>query len=280
MEYREVAATGDAVHEPAPVIRRTDQGIAAVVLGTVEQCVHLMAEGTRSSIEGDAAYRALYLLILRRHTACLRRTVIQILTVRREGREYLQVCRRHQLWCQYQLVGADIQDYDVTELVVGLDALSLAHKEALMHRVGGVGAVVARGMPVGIGACCLRRVGLGVEPSLPSVGQLHQRASTLTAYLQRQLARVSTIRSMAVEATAWYCGFPHDSIFVKRMDVALVDANVAPHLVAWSYATVGDSVFVHRIGAYIDYKVLVLQPLAILSGADGQRQPASLVLSS
>ena len=64
--YREVAPRSHGVHQPPPVIARTDKDVAAVVASAVEKGIHLGAESAGGGIERYRADRAFYLFIFSR----------------------------------------------------------------------------------------------------------------------------------------------------------------------------------------------------------------------
>ena len=161
--------------------------------------------------------------------------------------------------------------------MVHLDALSGTHIERLVHGVGGIDAVVAAGMPGGIASGRLGAVGLGVEPLLHAVF-LYEGAAVLTAYLQGDAVGVVLPCRVAVHAASGHGHLGEEGELVERVDVALVDTDVAAHLIAGRYAAVGESVVVEGILAHLDVEIVVLHPLAVFFGAYRQYEVSALVL--
>jgi hypothetical protein len=62
------------------------------------------------------------------------------------------------------------------------------------------------------------------------------------------------------------------------VQVALVDADIAAHLIAWGDAAIGQPIVVERMGADVDGEVTPLRPLAVLAGADADGQVGVTVL--
>ena len=85
---------------------------------------------------------------------------------------------------------------------------------------------------------------------------------------------------MAIETSARQGGFCHDSRFIKGMDIALIDADVATHFVAGSDTAIGQTVIIQPIRTHHHLEILILLPLAILTGTDGKRDAATDVLLS
>lgn len=273
---REVTAAGDAIHQPAAIVGRTDKRKTLVVVGGTQQRVDCRGKTTCRSIETNGAETALHLLVLGRNVAGVGTTVIERTAIRRKRRENLQILglekRREQ-----QLVGTRVQNHDVAERMVSLDTAVTAHKETLVDSIDGVGAVVARRMPVGIAASGLGAVGLGVEPLLVAVF-LNQRASALAADLQRQLAGIGVVGGMTVEATSRHSGLLQDGGLVEGMQVALIDTDVAANLIAGRNAAVGQSVVVESVRTDKNGEIAVFLPDSIGLHADGERQPSTDIL--
>ena len=111
-------------------------------------------------------------------------------------------------------------------------------------------------MPVGIASGSLGRIGLGIYPLLLAI--LHnQGTSTLTTYLAGQLSSISTIGCMAIETSSRQGSFCHDSRFIKGMDIALIDADVATHFVAGSDTAIGQTVIIQPIRTHHHLEILI-----------------------
>ena len=179
----------------------------------------------------------------------------------RESGEYLQIFCLQQ-GRKYQFVSTGIEHLNITELVIYLNTLSCASKETLMHRVNSHCHIVALWVPVTVRASRLGRIGLGFYPSLLTIF-LYHGTPTLATHLQGNTVGIGTVGCMTIKASAWHNGLCKDGSLIKITEITLVDADIAPHLVAWFYTAIGQSPFVQIIFAYIDIKVIILCPLAV-----------------
>ena len=161
--------------------------------------------------------------------------------------------------------------------MIHLYPLARSCEETLMHGVHGQSHIVALRMPIAIRAGSLRGVRLCLHPSLTTVF-LYQRAASLTTHLHRDTVGVRAVGCMAVEATAWHDRLRQDGIFLEGVQVALVDADVAAHLIAWLDAAIGQSPLVEPVLTDEDVKVLILSPFSVLLDADGQGDFSALIL--
>ena len=144
---REVATTAHTVHQPAPVVTGSDEGVTLVGGWPVQQCIDGLSESATLRIEGNPAQAALHFLILGWHPAGLGGAVVEPLAVVGEGGEYLQVLCLQQ-GRQDEFIASGVEHLHVAEPVVDLDALAGADEEGLMHGVDGHRTVVTVGMPV------------------------------------------------------------------------------------------------------------------------------------
>ena len=272
----EIPTTAHTVHQPTAVVTGTCQHIALIRRRTIQQGIHRLAKCAFLCIEGDSAKRTLHFLIFCWHTTRLRRAVIDVFTVCREGREDLQIVRKQQ-WREDQFVATGIEHLHIAEPMVHLNTLASTREETLMHGVHGHGHIVALGMPVAIRTCRSGDVGLRLYPRLMTVF-LNHRTATLTTHLQSDTIGIRAVGRMAVETTAWHHGLRQDSVFIKGMDIPLVDADIASHLIARLDTAIGQSPVVEALAADENRKVLVLCPLAVFLHADRHRQLSALVL--
>ena len=161
--------------------------------------------------------------------------------------------------------------------MIDLDALTSTGKETLMHGVHGHRHIIAIRMPVAIRTSRPCDIGLRLYPLLLTV-LLDHRASTFSSHLQGDTVGVRAVGCMAVKATAWYDGLCQNSIFIEGVDVSLIDADVAPHLIAGLDATIGQAPVVESVFAHEDRKVLISRPLTVFLHADCHFKLSSLVL--
>ena len=194
----------------------------------------------------------------------------------REGWEDLQILRLQQ-WRQDQLVAAGVEHLHVAEPMIHLYPLARSCEETLMHGVHGQRHIVALRMPIAVGSGSFRGVRLRLHPRLTTVF-LYQRTASLTTHLHRDTVGVCAVGGMAVEATARHDGLRQDGIFLEGVQVALVDADVAAHLIAGLDTAIGQSPLVEPVLTDEDVKVLILSPFPVLLDADGEGHLAALVL--
>ena len=110
-----------------------------------------------------------------------------------------------------------------------------------------------------------------------AAGGLHQRAPTLAPDLHGELLRIGTVGRVAVEAAAGQRGLGQQWRFVEVVEAALVDAQVAAHLVARRNAAIDKPIVVERLGADVDGKVAVAQPSAAAPFAHADRYASARV---
>ena len=83
---------------------------------------------------------------------------------------------------------------------------------------------------------------------------------------------------MAVETPAWDCTLLEYGILVEVLEIALIDADIASHLVAWLDAPIGQSPLVEGGFAHPDVKIPILCPFPVLLYTDRHRDLPATVL--
>ena len=161
--------------------------------------------------------------------------------------------------------------------MIDLYALSRSCEETLMHGVHSQSHIVALRMPVTIGAGSFCGVRLRLHPRLTTVF-LYQRATSLTTHLHRDTVGVRAVGSMTVETTARHDGLRQDGIFLEGVQFALIDADIASHLIAGLDTTIGQSPLIEPVLTDKDVKVFILSPFPVFLDADGQGDLSTLVL--
>ena len=146
-----------------------------------------------------------------------------------------------------------------------------------MHGVHGHRHIVAGRMPVAVRACRLRGIGLCLYPRLLAVF-LDHRAPAFASHLQGDTVGVCAVGRMAVEATTGYNALRQEGILIEGVDISLIDADVASHLIAGLDTTIGQPPVVEAVFAHKDSEVLILRPLTVFLYTDRHREFASLIL--
>ena len=148
--------------------------------------------------------------------------------------------------------------------------------EQLSRGVGRIGDVAARWMPVGIDTEAERLIGLGVVGSKGPAILAQQRGAMRAADMQAHVGRVAAVEAVAVDAALKLCVL-NQCTLIKRGEVALVDAHLAPHLIARLYQTVADAV-VDTVSTDVDRKRTIGVPAVFISGRDGDAERVPGVL--
>ena len=165
-----------------------------------------------------------------------------------------------------ELVVGDIIDLYVRSLVKNLDAVGMATVEDLPRGVGAVSYVTARRMPIGIDTEAKGFVSLGIIGGETSL--VEQQGGTMRSTdVQTHARRVATIEAVAIDATL-ELRILDERCLLEGGEVALVDAHLAPHFVAWLDETIAQAV-VDAVGAHIKVEWLVSMPTIGKLGRNG-----------
>ena len=85
----------------------------------------------------------------------------------------------------------------------------------------------------------------------------------VTTHMEGKLIGIGSVCRMTVETGTRRCGILKDCRFLKVTQVALIDAQLAIHFIAWSYATVSKSPVLQFVWADMDIEVLIFEPFTI-----------------
>ena len=237
-----------------------------------------MAELASLWIEGDLAEIILLVFVVGRIVLLLAGHVIEGSSVRREHRGVLApVLGLQQRVCQ-DLMRCRVVDKHVARKVEHLDALIPDDMESLTRLIGRESAVFTTGMPVGIDHRTTQLVVAGLQP-LALALDLEHRGAMIATDVEDELLRIRLMGTMTVDAHAWHLGVLDDGKLVEVREVALVEAHLTEHLVAWGDTAIGQSPLVEGIRTDAYLKVLILAPLALAQHADSESQLSALVLS-
>ena len=95
-------------------------------------------------------------------------------------------------------------------------------------------------MPVAVAEVRLGAVGLGVKPRLVAI-LLDERAAFRSSHMEQELVCAATVGGVAVHALSRHRRLLQDGKLAETVEVTLVNADVAAHLVAWGDAAVGEA---------------------------------------
>ena len=129
--------------------------------------------------------------------------------------------------------------------------------ERLLRGVGAVGNVFARRMPERIDAEAEGLVGLGIVGRETTFVK-QQGCSMRSSDVKTHTCRVATIETMAVDPPFELRIFDEWRLLEVR-EVTLIDAHLAPHLIARLDETIAQTV-VDAVGADIEIKRLIGMP--------------------
>ena len=179
-------------------------------------------------------------------------------------------------WRQQQIVALHVIDLQVGGGVEDLDAVPARAVEQLVRGVGGIGDVASRRVPVGIDTETEGLVGLSVVGGDGSVVLPQQRGTVRSADMQAHVLGIGAVEAVAVDA-ALELGVLDQRPLLEGGQVALVDAHLAPHLIAGLYQAVAEAV-VDAVGTDIDGKRTVGMPAVFVfrRNHNAERVPAVL----
>ena len=138
--------------------------------------------------------------------------------------------------------------------------------EQLVRGVGGIGDIAARRVPVGIDAETERPVRLRVIGGHGTVILSQQRGTVRSSDMQAHVLRIGAVETVAVDA-ALKLGVLDQRTLLEAGQVTLVDAHLAPHLVAGLDQTVAEAV-VDAVGTDIDGERFVSMPAVLILRRD------------
>ena len=85
----------------------------------------------------------------------------------------------------------------------------------------------------------------------------------VTTHMEGKLIGIGSVCRMTVETGTRRCGILKDCRFLEITQVALIDAQLAIHLIARSYATIGQAPVLQFVWADMDIEVLIFEPFTI-----------------
>ena len=95
--------------------------------------------------------------------------------------------------------------------------------------------------------------------------------------MKAHISRITTIETVAVDAAFELCVL-YQRTLVERGKVALIDAHLAPHLIAWRDETIAETV-VNAVWADIDRERTIGVPTIVIFGRNGDAERVPGVLS-
>ena len=147
---------------------------------------------------------------------------------------------RHQERIQYQFMGCRLINEDIRCLVENFNSLILHGMETLMGGIGAISTILARWMPIRINHRTLQGIILRLQP-LPLAVLRNQGCAMVTTHMEGKLIGIGSVCRMTVEAGTRCCRILKDCRFLKVTQVALIDAQLAIHLITRSNATVSQA---------------------------------------
>ena len=244
----------------------------------IEDGIHLVAKLTHSRIKTNLTDIILDILVTAWDRLCRRRTEVECFAIRRKYRISLVMVFRHQERIQNQFMGCRLINKDIRCLVEDFDAFILYGMETLMSGIGTIGAIRARRMPVRINHRTLQGIILRLQP-LPLAVLRNQGCTMVTTHMEGKLIWIGSICCMTIETGTRRSCILKDCSFLKVTQVALIDAQLAIHLITRSNATVSQSPVVQLVWADMNIEVLILRPVTILFHINGNFQISAPILS-
>ena len=147
-----------------------------------------------------------------------------------------------------------------------------------MGGIGAIGAILARRMPVRINHRTLQGIILSLQPLPLSV--LRNQGSTMVAtHMEGKLIGIGSVCRMTIETGTRCCGILKDCRFLKVTQVALIDAQLAIHLITRGNTTISKSPVVQLVWADIYIEVLILEPFTIFQYKHRDGEFSALIFS-
>ena len=147
---------------------------------------------------------------------------------------------RHQDRIQYKFMGYRFIDKDIRCLVEDFNSLILHGMETLMSGIGAIGTILARWMPVRINHRTLQGIILRLQP-LPLAVLRNQGRTMVTTHMEGKLVGIGSVCRMTIETGTRCCGILKDCRFLKVTLVALINAQLAIHLITRGNTTVSQA---------------------------------------
>ena len=147
---------------------------------------------------------------------------------------------RHQERIQYKFMGYRFIDKDIRCLVEDFNSLILHGMETLMGGIGAISTILARWMPVRINHRTLLGIILRLQP-LPLAVLRNQGSTMVTTHMEGKLVRIGSVCRMTVETGTRRCRILKDCRFLKVTLVALINAQLAIHLITMGNTTVSQA---------------------------------------
>ena len=277
MPNAELPIVRERVTEEATVVRGTGEGHRQMLRCGIDNGFDIVSEATSSGVEIDTAEvitDGVELMVAFRE--CAGSTEEERTAVGREDGKCLVDGVLLEKGRKDQLVLLDIIDLQVGGFVEDLNAVGVDAMECLLRGVGRIGDIAAGRMPVRIDAETERLWGFGVVGCDGTVSFCEQGGSVFAADMKAHGGRVSSIEAVAVDAALELCVL-NEWTLVERRQVALVDAHLAPHLMAGGYETVAEAV-VDTVGADEEGDGVIGVPTIFVAGRNGDAERVSTVL--
>ena len=109
-----------------------------------------------------------------------------------------------------------------------------------MGGIGAIGTILARWMPIRINHRTLQGIILRLQP-LPLSVLRNQGRTMVTTDMEGKLIGIGSVRRMTIETGTRCCGILKDCRFLKVTLVALINAQLAIHLITRGNTTVSQA---------------------------------------
>ena len=278
MPDAELSVVGECVTQETPIVGGTGEGYGLLLNFSIDNGVYTTAEVACSGIEIDAtqviADRIQLMITLWQGAGS---TEIERTAVGRENRISLIDRFLLEKGRKNQLVFLDVVDLKVGGLIKDLNTIAVGAMECLLCNVGRIGYITTRGMPVGIDTQAKRLICLSIVCSHRTITLTQQSGTVFASDMQAHIVRIAAVEAMAVDAPL-ELSILDECPFIKRGEVALVDAHFAPDLVTWRNQTIANTV-VDAVRTNKDWKRAICMPSIVIFGGNSHAERVSTILS-
>ena len=264
-------------HNITTVVGWTGPRDALTCQSCTDKGIDLLTQLPCLGIEGYAAKTVALLIVVRGVALTLGSSEVEPTAIGREGRGVLCPAVVHGEGVKEYGMVLDIIDKDIGGIVVDLDTLRSGSMEGLEGLVGGEGAIAATRVPIGIDHRSAEKVTLGHEHFIAAV-VMNDCGTIGTTDVEDILVWQGAVGGMAVDALTINSRILQEDLLVEVREVALVEAHLAPHLIARSYATIGDGE-VYAVSTDIEREGAVGMPAVGILGRDADAERVASRLS-
>ena len=263
----ELPVVGKRVAEETSVVGRTGERHGFVLHTRIDKGVYSVTEAACCRVEINTAEiiaDGVYLIATSGRTEIERAAIGGEYGIGLEDRVLPEQGR------EQQFILINIVHLKVGGLVEYLDAVAAGTVEKLPRGVGGLGDIAARGMPGGIDAETDGLICLGIVGGEGTAVMAQQRGTVRAADVEAHVGRVAAVEAVAVAASLKLRIF-YQRTLLERGQVALIDAHLAPHLIAWLNKTIAETI-VDTVRTDMDGERLVGMPAIVIFGRNSHAE--------